>query len=186
MTAALSVIGNVVSSVQDVELLAVNDTKILRAEAYAYHFDNIRRSPELYQPDTLRRIRSGSEIPAVDYIQARREMDEHRRSIQRVFESVDLLITPTSPVLPSTIADLLADADNLRSREILMLRNTRPFNALGLPTISVPCGLTKTGLPIAMQITGASWAEATVFHLALAYEQQTGWHARHPSSTVDR
>jgi aspartyl-tRNA(Asn)/glutamyl-tRNA(Gln) amidotransferase subunit A len=61
-----------------------------------------------------------------------------------------------------------------------MLRNTRPFNILGLPTISVPCGFTKAGLPIGMQITGAPWKEANVLKLAQAYEQQTEWHKRHP------
>jgi len=61
-----------------------------------------------------------------------------------------------------------------------MLRNTRPFNILGLPTISIPCGITNTGLPVGMQITGAPWAEAKVLRLAQAYERQTSWHVRRP------
>lgn len=175
MTAALSPLGKLAASVQDVEMPAANDTRILRAEAYTYHFENIKNNPDLYQPDTLRRIRSGEEISTVDYIQARHQMDEYRRSVRRLFESVDLLITPTTPVPPPTIAELLADTNNLRSKEILMLRNTRPFNALGLPTISVPCGFTTTGLPIGMQITGAPCTEGNVLRLAQAYEQQTRW-----------
>jgi len=180
INAALSIIGNLAATVRDVDLPAANDTTVLRAEAYAYHGENIKENPDLYQPDTLRRIRSGEEISTVDYIRARRQMDQYRRNAHKVFESVDVLITPTTPVPPSTIAELLADTNNLRGKEILMLRNTRAFNALGLPTISVPCGFTKAGLPIGMQITGAAWAEGNVFRLAHAYEQQTSWHTRQP------
>jgi len=181
MAAALSEIGKLVSTMQEVETPASDDTAILRAEAYAYHCDNIRNSPELYQPDTLRRIRSGEDVSAVTYIQACRRMQQERRDIRRAFKSVDLLITPTTTVPPFSIAELLADTSNLRSKETLMLRNTRPFNILGLPTISVPCGFTKTGLPIGMQITGAPWAEADVLRLAHAYEQHTTWHTHRPA-----
>ncbi len=62
-----------------------------------------------------------------------------------------------------------------------MLRNTRPFNVVGLPTISVPCGFTKEGLPIGVQITGPRGGEATVLRLAYAYEQATEWHKRRPN-----
>jgi len=180
ITVALSLIGKVTASIREIDLPAANDTLVLRAEAYAYHLEKIKATPQLYQPDTLRRIRSGAEIAASDYIQARREMEQYRRDIRRLFDSVDLLITPTAPVPPATLAELLADLDRLRSKEILMLRNTRPFNAFGLPTISIPCGFTKTGLPIGMQITGAPWAEGAVLRLAHAYEEQTEWHTRRP------
>jgi aspartyl-tRNA(Asn)/glutamyl-tRNA(Gln) amidotransferase subunit A len=181
LNTALSVIGKLAASVKDVDTPASNDTTILRAEAYAYHYDNIKKSPELYQPETLRRLRSAEDVTTVAYILARRQVDQYRRTIGKTFENVDVLITPTAPVPPFKIAELLDDPDNLRPREILMLRNTRPFNILGLPTISVPCGFTKAGLPIGMQITAAPWAEATVLKLAQGYEQQTGWHTHRPN-----
>jgi aspartyl-tRNA(Asn)/glutamyl-tRNA(Gln) amidotransferase subunit A len=180
MAAAISRIGKIAADMRDVQLPLASDTMVLRAEAYAYHRENVRKSSELYQPDTVRRIRSGEAISAVDYIRTRRQMEEQRRGIGRLFDSVDVLITPTTPVSPSEIAELLDDLENLRTKEIMMLRNTRPFNALGLPTISVPCGFTKTGLPIAVQITAAPWAEGTVLRAAHAYERQTDWHTRRP------
>ena len=82
---------------------------------------------------------------------------------------------------PFTISELLADLDNLFTKELLALRNTPPFNLLGLPTISIPCGFTSKGLPIGMQITGPPWSEATVLRLAYAYEQATDWHNRRPN-----
>lgn len=59
-------------------------------------------------------------------------------------------------------------------------RNTSPFNGYGLPTISVPCGFTQSGLPIGLQIAAGPWAESTVLALAHAYEQATEWHHRQP------
>jgi aspartyl-tRNA(Asn)/glutamyl-tRNA(Gln) amidotransferase subunit A len=180
MKAALALIGTQASSVRDIEMPASNDTTILRAEAYAYHYENTKKSPELYQPETLKRIRAGEEVVTWTYVQARRQVDQYRRTVRKVFADVDLLITPTTPVPPFTIAELLADMENLRTKEVLSLRNTRPFNILGLPAISVPCGFTKAGLPIGMQITGAPWAEGNVLALAHLYEQQTEWHTRRP------
>ncbi|HWC15640.1 MAG TPA: amidase [Terriglobales bacterium] len=178
MTAALSIIGKLATSIQDVEIPTTNDTTVQRAEAFAYHCENAKSSPHLYHPEILRRIRSGEEVSTVTYIQARRQLDECRHKITKAFESVDLFITPTTPVPPFTVAELLADIDNLRSKEMLMLRNARPFNFLGLPAISVPCGFTEIGIPIGMQITGAPWAEGEVLRMAHAYEQQTSWHTR--------
>jgi aspartyl-tRNA(Asn)/glutamyl-tRNA(Gln) amidotransferase subunit A len=180
MNAALKVIGKLASGVRDVEMPASNDTTILRAEAYAYHADYVKKSPELYQPETLKRIRAGEDVTTATYIQARRQVDQYRHNIRKLFESVDLLVTPTTPVPPFTISELLADMDNLRTKEVLTLRNTRPFNILGLPSISVPCGFTKSGLPIGLQISGAPWAEAKVLRLAYSYEQQTEWHKKRP------
>jgi aspartyl-tRNA(Asn)/glutamyl-tRNA(Gln) amidotransferase subunit A len=180
MNVAISLIGKM-TSVREIEMPASNDTTILRAEAYAYHYDNVKTHPELYQPETLKRIRAGEDVTTTAYIQARRQVDQYRRSIRKTFETVDLLITPTTPVPPFRVSELLADMDNLRTKELLSLRNTRPFNILGLPTISIPCGFTKAGLPIGMQISGAPWAEGNVLQLALAYEQQTEWHKRRPN-----
>jgi aspartyl-tRNA(Asn)/glutamyl-tRNA(Gln) amidotransferase subunit A len=180
MNAALKVIGKLAAGVRDVEMPASNDTTILRAEAYAYHADYVKKSPELYQPETLKRIRAGEDVTTATYIQARRQVDQYRHNIRKLFESVDLLVTPTTPAPPFTISELLADMDNLRTKEVLTLRNTRPFNILGLPSISVPCGFTKSGLPIGLQISGAPWAEAKVLRLAYSYEQQTEWHKKRP------
>jgi len=184
MAAALAVIRKLAASVEEIEIAAGYDTTVYRAEAFAYHRDNIKKSPEFYQPDTLRRLRTGQDVTAAAYIESRRQAEQARSVIRKTFKNVDVLITPTTAVPPFTVAELHSDPDALRSKEILSLRNTRPFNLLGLPTISVPCGFTKTGLPIGMQITGAPLAEASVLMLAHSYEQQTDWHTRHPNLEV--
>ena len=161
-------------------IIADTGFTILLAEAYAYHQEYVSKSPDLYQASTLQRIRNGSQISTTAYVNSRRKLDELRRSAHRLFDSVDLLITPASPVPPFSIEELSADPNTLRAKEILMLRNTRPFNVLGLPTISVPCGFTSHGLPIGLQISGPSGDEATVLRLAHAYEQATNWRERKP------
>jgi aspartyl-tRNA(Asn)/glutamyl-tRNA(Gln) amidotransferase subunit A len=113
-------------------------------------------------------------------MQSRRQLEQIRHSISRMFDTVDLVITPTSPIPPFAITDL-ADTTTARPKELQMLRNTRPFNALGLPTISVPCGFTAEGLPIGMQLSGPPAGEATVLRLAHAYEQATEWHTQKPN-----
>jgi len=154
------------------------DRTVLTAEAYAVHAENVAKSPELYQPETLRRIRNGENVTAAEYIQRRRELEEARRKIRSVFAEVDVLVTPTIPMPAPAISDLKANPENLRPAELKLLRNTRPFNVWGLPAISVPCGFTQSGLPIGLQIAGPHWREDLVLRLAYAYEQATAWHKR--------
>jgi len=156
------------------------DRSVVGAEAFAYHQVYMQKSADKYNPETLRRIRAGAEVTASVYIGQYRNLQRMRRSVLEVFQQADVLITPTTPILPPTIAELEAQPDMLRPRELIMLPNTRPFNVVGLPTITVPCGFSKSGLPIGMQISAAPGAEATVLALARAWEQQTPWHKRRP------
>jgi aspartyl-tRNA(Asn)/glutamyl-tRNA(Gln) amidotransferase subunit A len=181
--AALGVLARLTSSQRDVTISSGNDAalRVLQAEAWAYHELTVARSPELYSPETLKRIRAGASLTASAYIAARRTLDDLRRSANAIFDQVDLLVTPTTPTPPLVIADLLADLDGLRAKEVVTLRNTRWFNALGLPAISVPCGFTSDGLPIGLQIIGRAGADAQVLSLAHAYERNTSWHKRQPN-----
>jgi len=167
---AITVIGTLVAEVRDVQIEVSGDRTVQAAESFAYHAENVARTPELYQPETLRRIRSGENISAAEYIQRRHELDQERRRTQAFFAEVDLLITPTMPIPAPAIVDLKKDPAALRPAELALLRNTRPFNVWGLPAISVPCGLTKGGLPVGLQIAGAPWREDLVLKLAYAYE----------------
>jgi aspartyl-tRNA(Asn)/glutamyl-tRNA(Gln) amidotransferase subunit A len=178
---ALGVIGTLVANVRNVEIEVPTDRTVQAAESFAYHAENVARTPDLYQPETLRRIRSGEKISAVEYIQQRRELDQERRRAQDFFAEVDLLITPTMPIPAPAIDELKKDPGALRPAELALLRNTRPFNVWGLPAISVPCGFTKTGLPIGLQIAGPHWREDLVLRLAHGYESATEWHNRRPA-----
>ncbi len=168
---ALAVIGTLVTEVREVQIKVPTDRTVQAAEAFAYHAENAARTPELYQPETLRRIRNGENISAREYIRSRRELERERRRARDFFAEVDLLITPTTPLPAPTIASLKKDPGALRPAELVLLRNTRPFNLWGLPATSIPCGFTKTGLPIGLQIAGPHWREDLVLRLAQAFEQ---------------
>jgi aspartyl-tRNA(Asn)/glutamyl-tRNA(Gln) amidotransferase subunit A len=178
MEHALKGIETLVAEMKEVKLNVPADRTLQAAESYAYHAENVGKTPELYQAETRRRIRSGEAITAAQYIKSRRELDEARRSIAQVFADVDVLVSPTMPMPAPAIADLKADPGALRPAELKLLRNTRPFNVWGLPAISVPCGFTQNGLPIGLQIAGPHWREDLVLRLAHAYEQATAWHKR--------
>jgi aspartyl-tRNA(Asn)/glutamyl-tRNA(Gln) amidotransferase subunit A len=170
---ALRVIRGLVSEIKDVRLDVPTDRTLQAAESWAVHKENVERSPELYQAETLRRLRTGEKISAAEYMQRRRELEEARRAITAVFSDVDVLITPTMPMPAPASAELKANPEQLRPAELRLLRNTRPFNVWGLPAISVPCGFTKGGLPIGLQIAGPHWREDLVLRVARAYEQET-------------
>jgi aspartyl-tRNA(Asn)/glutamyl-tRNA(Gln) amidotransferase subunit A len=164
----------------DVRLDVATDRTLSSAESWEYHKEFVARSPELYQPATLARIRSGESVTRAEIERAKGELAAGRESIKKIFDKVDLLLTPTVPISPPTVAELKDSPDKLRPTELLMLRNTRPFNVWGIPTISIPCGFTSNGLPIGLQIAGAPWTPDYILHLAHKYEQATEWHKRMP------
>ncbi len=181
MDHALRAVETMVANVREVTLDISTDRSVQAAESYAYHSENVAKYSDLYQPETLRRIRTGEEVSAAEYIRRRRELEEARQNIHAEFAEVDLLVTPTTPMAAPAIADLRVNAEALRPAELKLLRNTRPFNVWGLPAISVPCGFTQGGLPIGLQIAGPPWREELVLRLAHAYEQATAWHKRRVS-----
>lgn len=169
------------AEIRDVTLEVSTDRTLAMAEAFAYHEPFVASSPELYLPATLARIQAGENITAPMVLRARRELDAARHSIRKIFDEVDILLTPTVPAPPAAIADLHAHPENLRPAELLMLRNTRPFNVWGIPAISIPCGFTSDGLPIGLQLAAPPWQEDLLLQAAHAYEQATEWHKRTPS-----
>jgi aspartyl-tRNA(Asn)/glutamyl-tRNA(Gln) amidotransferase subunit A len=180
--AAVTELGKLTAGVQEIALSTEADRTVVGSESYAYHQNYLPKQESDYDPETLKRIRSGASITAAQHIQAYRELLRHRRKILQLFDRTDLILTPTTPSLPPALAELQAAPDQLRSKELVMLRNTRPFNVYGLPAISLNCGFSKSGLPIGLQITGAPGAEGTVLALAHAYQKQSDWHKKRPGS----
>ena len=180
---AIDVLSKLTAGAHDVILPAYENLPVLAAEAYAYHLPYLSKTPELYQPFTRARIETGAKITTASYIQGRRELDRLRHAVQETFTTADLLITPTTPVPPATIEDAKLDIPPTTGVPS-SLRNTAPFDIYGLPTISIPCGFTSSGLPIGIQISGPHLGELQVLALAHAYEQATDWHTRRPELPV--
>jgi aspartyl-tRNA(Asn)/glutamyl-tRNA(Gln) amidotransferase subunit A len=177
---ALGVLGRLSGSLREVSLPPISDTiapNIVLAENYAFHAAYFAKTPQLYDAAVRRNLQQGSRVSTAAYIQSRRELDEARRAIGAVFSTVDVLVTPTTAMPTPAIAEVLRLGIDLE-----LIRNTAPFNTYGLPTISIPCGFTRSGLPIGIQISGPRFGESKVLALAHAYEHVTDWHARRPSA----
>jgi len=177
---AIAILKSFSVELREINLEVPTGRTLQAAESYAYHAEFVAAHPERYQPETLRRIRSGQNITRAEVEERRNELQSLRRQIAAVFEHVDVLVTPTTPIAAPSLAELQQHPDILRPKELMLLRNTRPFNVWGLPTISVPCGFTQSGLPIGLQIAGPPWGETCVLRLAHAYERATDWHQREP------
>ncbi|HEX3473470.1 MAG TPA: amidase [Kofleriaceae bacterium] len=167
---ALGVLAGLGATLRDVEIAVDEDRTVARAETYAYHRPWLDKASERYQPETLRRIRTGEPVTGADYVDRWRDLQRMRRAAPALFADVDLIVMPTTVVPAPTIAELAARPDELRPRELVLMRNTRMFDVLGTAGISVPCGTTAAGLPIGLQIIGAPGADAAVLRLAAAYE----------------
>src|SRR6185369_13302914 len=155
--------------------LPLEQTNVVRiAEPYAFHEELLEKNANLYQTATLQRIRSGEGVSATKYLNARRELEKLRRASVSIFDQVDVIATPTVPYLPYDIDDLINNPDQLRPKELRMLRNTRPFNTLGWPTITGPCGISGH-LPIGIQLAVVPGRDGLVLQLAHLFEQTTKW-----------
>ena len=157
-------------SAKEVTATVDEDRTVSSAEAFAYHRQFVAEHPERYQKETLRRIRSGENITTAAYNQKRQELDDIRHRAADLFRDIDVIIAPTVPTPPSQISELEANPDQLRPRELLMLRNTRAFNVLGCPAMSVPCGKTRAGLPIGIQLATAPEREDVLIAAAKVVE----------------
>jgi aspartyl-tRNA(Asn)/glutamyl-tRNA(Gln) amidotransferase subunit A len=155
---------------------------ISRAESAAVHARLVRERPHELGPTVHARMEVGFHISAVDYLQATRLRARRARDFLReVFEEVDAILTPTVPSPAPTYAEVTAGpVEDVIRRMGRFSRLTRPFNGLGLPVLSLPCGFSRAGLPLGLSIAGRPFAEATVLRVAAAYEDAAGWVTRRP------
>ncbi len=170
---ALEVLGRLTAGIREVKLPSADAAwPTVDAESYAYHAPHLARTPQLYHDETRKVLQSGANVSMTKYMQARRDLGRLRRTIASVFQDIDLLVTPTMPRPALTIAEC--------REPFQMPASNEDFSPFGLPSISIPCGFTGSGLPIGLTITGPRLGEARVLQLAYAYEQATDWHERQP------
>jgi len=156
---------------------------MVRAESAAIHSRLLKERPGELQPAVRDRMAPGLTVTAYDYLQGQRLRAQLTREfIDSVFSRIDVLVTPTIPEPAPALAHVKAGATaDVIARMGRFSRLTRPFNALGLPALSLPCGAAPDGRPLAMQLVGRPFDEATLLRLGHAYERATAWHRRRPA-----
>ena len=156
---------------------------VSRVEGATIHAQWLRERPGDYAAHLSGRMYPGLAIPAAYYIESLSRRGPILRAFAaEVFGAVDLIATPTIRTVLPTLAETDIDhgPPGTEKRFLAVSDNTRPFNYLGLPAISVPCGFDPNGLPIGLQLAGRPFAEARVLAAADAYQRDTDWHARVP------
>jgi Asp-tRNA(Asn)/Glu-tRNA(Gln) amidotransferase A subunit family amidase len=156
-------------SLPEIEIPISNDRTLQRGESYQFHKQFLAEHSEQYDPQTLQRIKSGATVSPHEIETLRTELTQFRAKSVEVFRNVDIVATLTVRIEPPGIAEL-KDSPRLRETELLMLRNTRPFNVLGWPTITIPCGLTASGLPVGLQLSAGFWQDRFLLDVAARCE----------------
>ena len=154
---------------------ALANGNMVTSDAAAFHRQRLEDHPSGFGSDVLQRLQMGAARTSSEYVLLRREQSRLRRLYERFFEDFDILITPSTPVVAPPI-----EGPDAIEQARLLTRFTAPFNLTGLPALSLPCGFSRDGLPIGLQIVGRPWAEAAVLRAGQAYEQATEWHLRRP------
>ena len=175
---ALDTLRQLGATVGDVEIPSIHVAPafmvILLSEAFAYHERDLREHPELYGAVLREKMMAGGLFRGDEYVQAQRLRARLCADTARVLESVDVLVTPTTPK-PAPPFSVVLDPNFPFARS-----NMAPFNMTGLPALALPCGFSRAGLPLSLQIAGRPFDESTVLRAGHAYEQATEWHRRRP------
>jgi aspartyl-tRNA(Asn)/glutamyl-tRNA(Gln) amidotransferase subunit A len=154
------------------------DDGAFEAEAAASCAAELRGGGAGFGPDVQARLVRAQAVTGAEYARARHRQIQLKRALDQVFEHVDLVLTPTCPVTAPRIDEVEA----MTSASPILSRYTRVFNTAGLPTISIPCGLSSAGLPVGLSLTGRAWDETSVLAAGHAYQAATDWHRRQPTA----
>ena len=155
---------------------------VIAVEAAAFHKRWLIERPQDYGPQVLMRLQNGLAISGVSYLEAMRWRGPALAAHIAATADVDAVIAPVAPVAAPTIAESdfgnSPDAESVIQR---LTRFTRPINYLGLPSLAVPAGFTAKGLPVAMQLIGRSFDEATLLQIGAAFQRATDFHDKIPN-----
>jgi len=158
----------------------------------SYHLPLIKESGMDYMPPTMIDMKYiTSPSTAADSAVAHNELVRIRRTIDAAFKDIDLVVVPTTTSLPKPIDDSLKVEMSDRTPKKAYnffdptsgCTNTAPFDVYGIPALTLPCGFSKSGLPVGLMIAGPHFSEGKVLALAYAFQQATDWHKRKPNLT---
>ncbi len=156
-------------------------TTIQLAEATSYHKDLVRTRGDEYYPPVRLLLEAGFFISATELNQAQRARTFFVRESLKLFEEVDVLAGPMTPVTAHPIGTTEVEVGGTpMTPRAALTQYTRPYNLSGFPALTVPCGFSREGLPIGLQLGARPFNEEMVLRAGYAYQQATDWHTRRP------
>jgi aspartyl-tRNA(Asn)/glutamyl-tRNA(Gln) amidotransferase subunit A len=163
--------------IPDLESCSAMEAHITLAEAASYHEPYLKKQADDYSPGVRTNLEAGRYLLATDYVKSQRARTLLQRNFNEAFNRADVIVSPTLPAFSPPVGEVWVQSGDLRENVIdAFLRFNIPYDLTGFPAISIPCGLSSTGLPIGLQIAGRAFDETTVLRVANAYEQSTEWH----------
>ena len=155
---------------------------IANAEAAVVHGDAVLEKGDLFDQSVRRRIETGFFVSAAAYIRAQRARVLLARRMAGALTTYDLIAMPTVPMpAPKQGTESMEIGGVEISPREALIRITRVFNVARLPAVSVPCGFSPDGLPLAFQLGGPPFEDGRVLRAAHAYQGATDWHMRRPA-----
>ncbi|WP_407177229.1 amidase [Bradyrhizobium sp. STM 3562] len=154
---------------------------LLAVEAAAFHKRWLIERPQDYGPQVLMRLQNGLAVPGVTYLETMRWRGPALAAHVAATSKVDAVLAPVAPMPAPSIAE--SDVGNSPGAEAViqrLTRFTRPINYLGLPSLAVPAGFTRAGLPVGMQLIGRSFDEASILRIGAAFQRATDFHRKVP------
>ncbi|GLY71317.1 amidase [Amycolatopsis taiwanensis] len=179
---ALKTLAGLGAEITDVELPLypeLTDTVFISTgvERLAYHAPRLAKNWSKYGRSARAGMLRGAYYSAADYVQAQRVRRHGQHLLARLFDDVDVIVTPTA----SVAAPLLTEIEDCMAGWKRLVHTTY-WNAVGNPVLSVPMGFNADSLPLGLQIAGRPREDATVLHVGEAFQQATAWHLRQPGS----
>lgn len=154
-----------------IELTSVVESVIITCEAASYHEENLRNRAGDYGEDVRPLLEAGAGFSAMHYLKAQRLRSIIQKEFAEAFKKIDVFALPSCAVPAPRIGARTVSIKGMETdTQMALLRFTCPSNLTGLPAISIPCGLSKGGLPIGLQLVGKAFDEATVLRAAFTFE----------------
>jgi aspartyl-tRNA(Asn)/glutamyl-tRNA(Gln) amidotransferase subunit A len=158
---------------------AISKTTLL-TEATATYLPVLRGGVAL-AATLRRRLQSGMVVPGPLYVHGQRARAEVTEEVRLTMRDVDAVVTPTVPVVaPSTQRDEAAPAEEYVGAHRDLTDFTRLFNLTGQPALAIPCGFSRSALPLSLQVAGRRLEDGIVLRIGHAYQKATDWHLRQP------
>lgn len=155
----------------NIELTSAVESVIITAEGASYHEEDMKNRPADFGEDVRALLEAGMAFSAVHYLKAQRIRSIIRREFTEVFRKIDIFALPGAAIPAPEIGAPTVQVKGMETdTQMALLRFTCPSNLTGLPAISVPCGITRQGLPIGLQLVGRAFDEATLLRTAFTFE----------------
>ena len=163
----------------DVEEITRAWMQVTAAEAALAHRNLYPARADDYGPVFREFLDAGLRVTGTEYAEAHQERLEWSGRLAEVFDAVDLILSPSAFAPPLSV-ELLGDFDLDPDALVVAMKFTAPYDFSGSPTLSLPCGFSSEGLPLGLQLIARHLEEPLLCRAGRAFEQATGWHARHP------